>query len=100
MQAKSLNAEECQYLKKPGLEAMFLLTRASYEINMQQRLPLRPRSPLITKDIALLQEDLAITAISSQKTGEATTPNLGNTKTMPTGTRHPGQANRTLTASY
>ena len=42
MQAKSLNAEECQDLKKQGLEAMSLLTHASYEINMQRRLLLRP----------------------------------------------------------
>ena len=42
MQAKSLNADECQDLKKQGLEAMSLLTHASYEINMQRRLLLRP----------------------------------------------------------
>ena len=42
VQAKSLNAEECQDLKKFGLEAMSLLTHASYEINMQQCLLLRP----------------------------------------------------------
>ena len=42
MQAKSLNAEECQDLKKFGLEAMSLLTHGSYEINMQRRLLLRP----------------------------------------------------------
>ena len=142
MQAKSLNADECQDLKKQGLEAMSLLTHASYEINMQRRLLLRPDigreySALCSsqlpftdflfgddlqkhlKDIGdqnkigakitpnykghRLQKDLAITAImaiSSQKTGEATTSNLGNPRTMPTGTRQPGQANRTLAASY
>jgi len=35
MQAKSLKAEEYQDLKKFGLEAMFLLIHASYEISMQ-----------------------------------------------------------------
>jgi len=34
MQAKSLNAEECQDLKKFGLQAMSLLNHSSYEINM------------------------------------------------------------------
>ena len=42
MQAKSLNAEECQDLKKLGLQAMSLLTHASYKINMQRHLLLRP----------------------------------------------------------
>ena len=42
MQVKSLDAEECQGLKKLGLEAMSLLTHASYEINMQRRLLLKP----------------------------------------------------------
>ena len=42
MQAKSLDDEECEDLKKLGLEAMSLLTHASYEINMQRRLLLRP----------------------------------------------------------
>lgn len=42
MVAKSANAEECQEMKKLGLEAMSLLTHASYEINMQRRLLLKP----------------------------------------------------------
>ena len=42
MQAKSINASECQDLKKLGLEAMALLTHASYETNLQRRLLLRP----------------------------------------------------------
>ena len=40
-QAKSINALECQDLKKLGLEALSLLTHASYE-NLQGRLLLRP----------------------------------------------------------
>ena len=40
--AKSAHAEECQEMKKLGLEAMSLLTHASYEINMQRRLLLKP----------------------------------------------------------
>ena len=42
MVAKSADAEECQEMKKLGLEAMSLLTHASYEINMQRRLLLKP----------------------------------------------------------
>ena len=42
MVTKSANAEECQEMKKLGLEAMSLLTHASYEINMQRRLLLKP----------------------------------------------------------
>ena len=42
MTAKSANTEDCQEMKKLGLEAMSLLTHASYEINMQRRLLLKP----------------------------------------------------------
>ena len=42
MVAKSANAEECQEINKLGLEAKSLLTHASYEINMQRRLLLKP----------------------------------------------------------
>lgn len=35
--AKSLGEEDCQSLKKFGLESMSLLTHASYELNMQRR---------------------------------------------------------------
>ena len=42
MVAKSADAEECQEMKKLGLEAMSLLTHASYKINMQRRLLLKP----------------------------------------------------------
>ena len=42
MTAKSADTEECQEMKKLGLEAMSLLTHASYEINMQRRLLLKP----------------------------------------------------------
>ena len=42
MTAKSVNTEQCQEIKKLGLEAMSLLTHASYEINMQRRLLLKP----------------------------------------------------------
>ena len=42
MTVKSANTEECQEMKKLGLEAMSLLTHASYEINMQRRLLLKP----------------------------------------------------------
>ena len=42
MTAKSANTEECQEMKKLDLEAMSPLTHASYEINMQRRLPLKP----------------------------------------------------------
>ena len=42
MVAKSADAEECQEMKKLGLEAMSVLTHASYEINMQRRLLLKP----------------------------------------------------------
>ena len=41
MTAKSANTEECQEMKKLGLEAMSLLTHASYEINMQHQLLLK-----------------------------------------------------------
>ena len=42
MTAKSANTEECQEMKKLCLEATSLLTHASYEINMQRRLFLKP----------------------------------------------------------
>ena len=42
MTAKSANTEECQEMKKLGLEATSLLTHASYEINIQRRLFLKP----------------------------------------------------------
>lgn len=42
MVAKSLTEQECQTMKKLGLEVMSLLTHASYETNMQQRLLLKP----------------------------------------------------------
>jgi len=42
MTAKSANTEECQEMKTLGLEATSLLTHASYEINMQRRLFLKP----------------------------------------------------------
>ena len=42
MLAKSLTEQECQSTRKLGLEAMSLLTHASYEINMQRRLLLKP----------------------------------------------------------
>ena len=42
MVAKSLTEQECQSMKKLGLEVMSLLTHASYETNMQRRLLLKP----------------------------------------------------------
>ena len=42
MTAKSANTEECQEMKKLGLEAMSLLTHSSYQINMQRQLFLKP----------------------------------------------------------
>ena len=42
MVTKSANAEECQEMKRMGLEDMSLLTYAPYEINMQRQLLLKP----------------------------------------------------------
>ena len=138
--ANVLNAQECQDLKKFGLEAMSLLTHASYEINMQRRLLLRPDigkeySALCSSQLPFtdfifgddLQKHLKDIGdqnkigakITSNYKGQRSSPgrpgnnsykqsknwrghnpNLGNTKTVPTGTRHPIQASRTLTVSY
>ena len=95
MQAKSLNAEECQDLKKLGLEAMSLLTHASYKINMQRRLFLRldigkEYSPLCSSQLPftdfLFGDDLQkhLEDIGDQnKKGAKITPNYKRQRSPP-----------------
>jgi len=40
--SKSFDVDECQHMKKQGLEALSLLTNASYELNIQRHLLMKP----------------------------------------------------------